>query len=123
MNRRWWIGVAIVAVLAGGSGRAEVVDRIIATVDGDPITAHELTTFREERGTAEMTDKQLLDAIIIEFHDTTPVRVETLLEKVRGDKARLRLTSGSALAFRPTATDHDGVIAELRQLLQTLGTS
>jgi len=64
MSRRWRIGVAIVAVLAGGSGRAEVVDRIIATVDGDPITAHELTQFREERGTAEMTDKQLLDAII-----------------------------------------------------------
>ena len=64
MSRRWRIVVAIVAVLAGGSGRGEVVDRIIATVDGDPITAHELTQFREERGTAEMTDKQLLDAII-----------------------------------------------------------
>jgi transcription-repair coupling factor (superfamily II helicase) len=63
------------------------------------------------------------DAIVIEFHDSTPVRVETLLEKVRGDKARLRLTSGSALSFRPAATDHDGVIAELRQLLQALGTS
>ena len=48
MSRRWRIVVAIVAVLAGGSGRAEVVDRIIATVDGDPITAHELTQFREE---------------------------------------------------------------------------
>ena len=60
------------------------------------------------------------DSIVIEFHDTTPVSVETLLEKVRGSKDTLRLTSGSALAFRPSATDHDGVIAELRALLQSL---
>ena len=46
--------------------------------------------------------------IVLEFHDTTPVTVETLLEKVRGEQGRLRLTSGSALAVRPAATDHDG---------------
>jgi transcription-repair coupling factor (superfamily II helicase) len=63
------------------------------------------------------------DAIVIEFHDTTPVRVEALLEKVRGAKGRLRLTSGSALAFRPAAADHDGIVAELRELLQSLSTA
>jgi transcription-repair coupling factor (superfamily II helicase) len=66
------------------------------------------------------------DAIVLEFHDTTPVAVETLLEKVRGSKGRLRLTSGSALAIRPTAIDHDGVIEEVRAtcqgLLQSVGT-
>ena len=62
------------------------------------------------------------DAIVLEFHETTPVTVETLLETVRGSTGRLRLTSGSALAIRPTATDHDGVIAEVRAVLQSLGT-
>jgi transcription-repair coupling factor (superfamily II helicase) len=62
------------------------------------------------------------DAIVLEFHETTPVTVETLLETVRGSKGRLRLTSGSALAIRPTATDHDGVIAEVRTALQSLST-
>jgi transcription-repair coupling factor (superfamily II helicase) len=62
------------------------------------------------------------DTIVLEFHDTTPVTVETLLGKVRASRGRLRLTSGSALAMRPEATDHDAVIAELRALLQSLGT-
>jgi transcription-repair coupling factor (superfamily II helicase) len=62
------------------------------------------------------------DAIVLEFHESTPVAVETLLEIVRGSKERLRLTSGSALSIRPTATDHDGVITEVRAVLQTLGT-
>jgi transcription-repair coupling factor (superfamily II helicase) len=63
------------------------------------------------------------DAIVVEFHDSTPVPVDRLLELVRGSKGRLRLTSGSALAIRPTATDHDGVITEVRAVLQSLGTS
>jgi hypothetical protein len=59
---------------------------------------------------------------VLEFHDTTPVAVETLLGNVRASKGRLRLTSGSALAMRPEAMDHDALIAELRALLQNLGT-
>ena len=60
------------------------------------------------------------DAIVLEFHADTPVPVESLLETVRGSQGRLRLTSGSALAIRPTATDHDGVIAEVRAVCQSL---
>jgi transcription-repair coupling factor (superfamily II helicase) len=62
------------------------------------------------------------DTILVEFHDTTPVSVESLLVKVRASGGRLRLTSGSALAVRPAATDHDAIIAELRALLQSLAT-
>jgi hypothetical protein len=62
------------------------------------------------------------DAIVLEFHDSTPVTVDRLLEIVRGSKGRLRLTSGTALSIRPTAADHDGVIAEVRAVLQSLGT-
>jgi transcription-repair coupling factor (superfamily II helicase) len=60
------------------------------------------------------------DAIVLEFDPSTPVAVPKLLELVRGTKGRLRLTSGSALLVRPTATDHDGVVAELKSVLQTL---
>jgi len=63
------------------------------------------------------------DEIVLEFHETTPTAVEKLLETVRGSKGRLRLVSGSALAIRPTATDHDGLIAEVRTILQNLGTA
>jgi transcription-repair coupling factor (superfamily II helicase) len=67
------------------------------------------------------------DAIVLEFHDSTPVTVERLLENVRRSAGRLQLTSGSALAIRPTATDHDGVIAEVQAacqaLLQSVGTT
>jgi transcription-repair coupling factor (superfamily II helicase) len=63
------------------------------------------------------------EAIVLEFHESTPVTAEALLETVRRSKGRLRLTSGSALAIRPAASDHDGVIAEVRAVLQTLGTA
>jgi transcription-repair coupling factor (superfamily II helicase) len=60
------------------------------------------------------------EAIVLEFDEHTPVTVERLLELVRGSRGRLRLTSGSALAVASEATDHDGLIAELRALLQRL---
>jgi transcription-repair coupling factor (superfamily II helicase) len=63
------------------------------------------------------------DGILVEFAPTTPVSVPTLLEIIRGAKGRLRLVSESQLVVRPTATDHDGVIAELVAVLQKLATA
>ncbi len=60
------------------------------------------------------------EGIVLEFDAGTPVRVERLLEVVRGSKGRLKLTSGNALLVQPDATDSDGIIAELRALLQRL---
>jgi transcription-repair coupling factor (superfamily II helicase) len=60
------------------------------------------------------------EAVLLEFDPTTPVRPDDLLEMVRGSRGRLRVTPGSALEVRPQATDHDGVIAELRAVLQRL---
>jgi transcription-repair coupling factor (superfamily II helicase) len=60
------------------------------------------------------------DGVLVEFDPSTPVQVATLLELIRGSKGRLQLTSGSALLVRPTATDHDGLIAELDSVLQRL---
>ena len=41
---------AVIAVLLAGPARAEVANRIVATIDGEPITAHELREWVKERG-------------------------------------------------------------------------
>ena len=60
------------------------------------------------------------DGIALEFDAGTPLAVEVLLERVRRSRGKLKLTSGSTLLVRPDATDHDGLVAELRTLLQGL---
>ena len=57
------------------NGHAEVIDRIVATVDGEPITLHELRTFGSvagqrglmmaPEGAAGLSDRDLLDALIM----------------------------------------------------------
>jgi peptidyl-prolyl cis-trans isomerase SurA len=46
--------------------RAEVVNRIVATIDGEPITAHELRRYSEERGPAGVPEAAVLQALITE---------------------------------------------------------
>ena len=58
------------------------------------------------------------ESVVLEFDASTPVGTETLLELIRGSKGRLRMAGGSAVEIRPVATDHDGLIAELRAHLQ-----
>ena len=58
------------------SAQAEVLNRIIATVDGEPVTFHELHTFKEQKagrgflppagGLAGISDQDVLDALIME---------------------------------------------------------
>jgi peptidyl-prolyl cis-trans isomerase SurA len=68
---------AIVGFLvAPALGHAEVVNRIIATVDGDPITVHEVQRYRESSGSNELTESQALEALI----------TDKLLEKEVQDK-------------------------------------
>ncbi len=45
---------------------AEVVNKIVALVDGDPITAHEVRRYGEERRAHNAPYDQLLDAVITE---------------------------------------------------------
>jgi peptidyl-prolyl cis-trans isomerase SurA len=53
------------ALLVATAGRAEVVNRIIATVDGDPITAHELERYAAERGAdGDVPRDELLQALV-----------------------------------------------------------
>jgi peptidyl-prolyl cis-trans isomerase SurA len=46
------------------TARAEVVDRIVATIDGEPVTEHELRRYKQERGTGGADDAKVLDALI-----------------------------------------------------------
>jgi transcription-repair coupling factor (superfamily II helicase) len=63
------------------------------------------------------------EAVLLEFDDRTAVPPERLLTVVKEGRGRLRMTSGSALEVRTSATDHDGVIAEVQALLRRLSTA
>jgi peptidyl-prolyl cis-trans isomerase SurA len=80
MSRGLPSALAIVAIIgflaAPAAGHTEVVNRIIATVDGDPITAHEVQRYRESSGSNELTESQALEALI----------TDKLLEKEVQDK-------------------------------------
>ena len=54
---------AVIGVLLSGAARAEVTNRIVATIDGEPITAHELRQWEQEQGEGIPPD-QTLDALI-----------------------------------------------------------
>jgi transcription-repair coupling factor (superfamily II helicase) len=60
------------------------------------------------------------EGVTLEFDPSTRVRVERLLAVVGQSRGRLRLADDRTLLVRPEATDHDGLIAELRALLQKL---
>jgi len=73
-------GAVLALVVVVVAARAEVVNRIVATIDGEPITAFEVQSYRAQLGDHPATDQQILDAII----------TERLLEKeaaARGIKA------------------------------------
>jgi peptidyl-prolyl cis-trans isomerase SurA len=59
---------AILAVVAaiGGAAHAEMVNRIVATIDGEPVTTFELARYRAQLGDRAVSDQQLLDAIVTE---------------------------------------------------------
>jgi peptidyl-prolyl cis-trans isomerase SurA len=66
MPPRSRVRVAAVLVLGLGVSRggAEVVDRIVATIDGEPVTAHELRRYAKDRNTGTVPESQVLDALI-----------------------------------------------------------
>jgi peptidyl-prolyl cis-trans isomerase SurA len=56
--------LAALLCFAARPAAATVLDRIVATVDGDPITAHEVRRFGEDRRAHNVSDDELLDAVI-----------------------------------------------------------
>jgi peptidyl-prolyl cis-trans isomerase SurA len=76
----WWLFVAALTVVAA-TVRAELVDKILATVDGEPVTIYQLKQFTHDniRGrqlSASIDQAGLLDALI----------TETLIQKEVSDK-------------------------------------
>ncbi len=64
---RGYLVVTVLVALVVAPGRAEVVNRIVATVDGEPITAHELERFKIERNAdPNLPDSAILDALVTE---------------------------------------------------------
>ena len=70
------IGILVCAVwLGSAASQAEVINRIVATVDGAPITSYEMQGFREVAGASPMapaggatgmSDGDVLDALIMQ---------------------------------------------------------
>jgi peptidyl-prolyl cis-trans isomerase SurA len=58
--------VCLLLGVAALTANAEVVNRIVALVDGDPITAHEVQQYGEKRRAHNVSYDQLLDAVITE---------------------------------------------------------
>src|SRR5262249_22053400 len=56
--------VALLCFAGSAAATSTVLDRIVATVDGDPITAHEIRRFGEDRRAHNVSEEELLDAVI-----------------------------------------------------------
>ena len=56
--------IVVVVCVVAGPASAEIVNRIVATVDGDPITAHEVRRYGEERHARGVSEADLLQAVI-----------------------------------------------------------
>ena len=60
------LGAALLLLTVAGVARAEIADRIVATIDGEPITAHEVRKYAGERGLGDVREDRVLDALITE---------------------------------------------------------
>jgi len=56
--------IGLGAIVVPGTGRAEVINRIVATIDGEPITDHEVQRFHEEHGGAAVERSKVLEALV-----------------------------------------------------------
>jgi peptidyl-prolyl cis-trans isomerase SurA len=56
--------LVLLAGLAAGAARAEIANRIVATIDGEPVTAYEVRKYAGERGLDGAAPDQALQALI-----------------------------------------------------------
>jgi parvulin-like peptidyl-prolyl isomerase len=69
MRRGWaraaglWIAITVLTG-APGTGRTEVVNRIVATIDGEPVTHHEVERFHAQHGGEAVGRDKVLEALI-----------------------------------------------------------
>jgi peptidyl-prolyl cis-trans isomerase SurA len=82
MVRGAW-AVAALALAAACPTGAEVVDRIVATVDGEPITQRDVERYAADRGSPNLPQPQILQALITEKLLEREVKAEGIV--VRDD--------------------------------------
>src|SRR5205809_201156 len=58
------VAALVLPVLLAGAARAEITNRIVATIDGEPVTAHELRRYAKEHAAPGTPDAQVLEALI-----------------------------------------------------------
>ena len=75
------LGAALLLLTVAGVARAEIADRIVATIDGDPITAHEVRQWGKERGLQQSPDTQVLDMLITEKLLQTEIKSQGISAK------------------------------------------
>lgn len=63
-HRRFRVAVVLGLALVVAAARAEIANRIIATIDGEPITAHELRRYGTDRRVEGLSEAQLFEALI-----------------------------------------------------------
>jgi peptidyl-prolyl cis-trans isomerase SurA len=64
MHRAACAAAVLLPALLVSAVRAEVTNRIVATIDGEPVTAHELRRYAKERGITGEPEARVLDALI-----------------------------------------------------------
>ncbi len=64
MPRGVRVAALVLPVLLAGAARAEITNRIVATIDGEPVTAHELRRYAKEHAAPGTPDAQVLEALI-----------------------------------------------------------
>jgi len=64
MRRGLGVAAVLLPVLIAAASAAEIANRIVATIDGEPITAFELRGYAKERGATASSDAAVLDALI-----------------------------------------------------------
>src|SRR5689334_16075891 len=58
--------VAVLAMLLVGAARAEIANRIVATIDGEPITAYEVRHYAADHSLEDSSEGDALNALITE---------------------------------------------------------
>ncbi len=64
MPRGVRVAVVLLAVVLAAAARAEIANRIVATIDGEPVTAHEVRKYSAEHGGSSTPEAQVLEALI-----------------------------------------------------------
>src|SRR3989441_12880026 len=64
MPRGVRVAALVLPVLLAGAARAEIPTRTVATIDGEPVTAHDLRRYAKEHAAPGTPDAQVLEALI-----------------------------------------------------------